>query len=1328
MSGVMSASNRLTEATECAAVLRALLVSTTTEQEVLLLEKLREFLKPICSVATVSEDECEREWLRGENIEDDNPFPSWDPSALFEEQRQLDQFTFYVFERRYGRTEFLINSNENTDDLDGISWSPSSPRAPEDTRFLTRLNELLDEHLKWFVAQPLSRQLLESHKYAVLQAHNMPVVRNHTCVHIMEWLKLFSDQGFSDQVFPLVKALIVSGITDVWSAIRNTCVARLAQILEHFTLHQAHIFYSELIKICHSKESSWQAVEGAVMGMTTLVRRFSWTGVMKQHINNNTKDDTAEYMLKFGKCEQSTLPSFILDSVHSVLYSLLAHPQLSIRDQATKAFSSILSRCEFQQAFSAFQEVVHRLCKGIQETSKSKENNTTELPHMAVLRSEFKFLEAYEAEGLLGVCVFLIKHIPPGYLLPTWPLYFSTFNLYLMHPASTVRQATSAVFKFLVAKESSSPVLLKLVLQGLAADWQVDTEILTSDLQQHVTSGDQYIQNTDNHRVPTPETRTRISPLPPKTSVASTSQARTASPSPDMAMVSNICDLGVEGVSHLASKRGSVSGKHPLLKNQRISMRNVQKLLEDNSSKATVHLVSQSWEWREGRLLAYELILKFLIANHIHYIFPTFALSRSSASASASVDENLIRRQSDTSPPSSQLKSSSFGAISSQMSNSFTPMTIKEDESVYIEAVSSSKQSPTCTREAWSRQPKRASSFSIVDDDAIRTRKLIRQYSVTCQTYPKRPFRPPKSNEVAVANSLLCQAANLGIDKNNSKPSLLVSGSISEIVKCLASPLGKIDQETTDGLLHYNKGMTSDNSSKDKDNLPEWAVHLELESLTCVLTQILFQTVECLGDSRWELRRMGQQLLPVVAETIRWFNMAPLAYLWDHHLTRENTLLCYGACIALRNSISHAGRLRYYLDQPPSTWKDPERCSRAAMLIVNEVKKGLQIWLSKVHGILKYSGYDKLSVVAMETIMLSHLYFHSSLGVDQKLEAEDQILTMLLCAFAYSFPDKPLSSSLKSFCHIQTAPFNIPLDGFLSCSTRPESTEKNAQQFGKHFFSEAHIAFKNFLKTNQVDKVVVVFPVLIHYIEVFLEETAICHSLVDGLQYILSRTKELTKTSKDRESIHDLVQTYFNYALIGVSEVIMSTKPLDLTTLRQLLEMSLKACEFLDQPTLTHIFRAISQRVDYEPDLLRLIGEESPSRTNTPDLYRLSNDIPTSPVDEPGIPVDEEDEESVDNVGLLRESVALDASHGSGRGTPRMAPQNDDEGSDMSDWDSWEEEEEDQSALIAVFADFLRNLQNMYEAKVDQEISVFSKQLQKCTLIERQAIASVMHS
>lgn len=65
----------------------------------------------------------------------------------------------------------------------------------------------------------------------------------------------------------------------------------------------------------------------------------------------------------------------------------------------------------------------------------------------------------------------------------------------------------------------------------------------------------------------------------------------------------------------------------------------------EGSSTSPDLLMSESWEWREGRLLAYELILKFLIINHIHYVFPTFVLPVSKASASSSsVDERLISR------------------------------------------------------------------------------------------------------------------------------------------------------------------------------------------------------------------------------------------------------------------------------------------------------------------------------------------------------------------------------------------------------------------------------------------------------------------------------------------------------------------------------------------------------------------------------------------------------------------------------------------------------------------------------------------------------------
>ena len=81
----------------------------------------------------------------------------------------------------------------------------------------------------------------------------MPVVRNQTFVHIMDWLKLASsEKRVSSNVFPLVKDVIMAGITDIWSAIRNTCVAKLSKFLDIFTLPQVEEFYTSLVKVMSS--------------------------------------------------------------------------------------------------------------------------------------------------------------------------------------------------------------------------------------------------------------------------------------------------------------------------------------------------------------------------------------------------------------------------------------------------------------------------------------------------------------------------------------------------------------------------------------------------------------------------------------------------------------------------------------------------------------------------------------------------------------------------------------------------------------------------------------------------------------------------------------------------------------------------------------------------------------------------------------------------------------------------------------------------------------------------------------------------------------------
>ncbi|XP_020619651.1 uncharacterized protein LOC110057405, partial [Orbicella faveolata] len=1093
--------------------------ASCAEEEILALQKLREALLPAGDEASSDEDDCEKEWLRKGLNDIRNPFPSESPESFILLQEDLDSFTFYLFERRFGWSEYTANLDDYysvADEHLGRRGSSGSLRMQDESKFKGKLNELLDEFLKWFLAQAkLTEHLLKSFKYTVAKANNMPVVRNQTFVHIMDWLKLASSEnGVNSKVFPLVMDIIIAGITDIWSAIRNTCVAKLSKFLELFTLPQLEDFYGSLVKMCIGKETSWQAKEGAVMCMTAIVCQFLWSGIAPSG-EDKSQSTGPQYMLKFGLKALTALPGFITSSVHSVLFSLLAHPQLSIREHATKALSAILSRCEFEVALSSFQEVINRLCHGTQGDGQGQEviEGIDKLPHHAVFREHFKFLKAHEAEGLLGVCIFLIKHIPPGFLLPKWPLYFSTLNLYLMHPASTVRQATSVAFKYLVAKDSSNPVFLKLVLQGLAADWKVDKDLLVANLKSSQGST-QLEPSTSNISHSSDDGVGKHVP-------SETQAPFQRSPSP--ALSPDLCYVSADSLSSFGTEvHGALSVGHsrtsPIqsYKSTRTSIRQVAKALAEGASSSADVLMSESWEWREGRLLAYELILKFLITNHIHYVFPTYVLPTSKGSAtSSSVDETLISSLSNKGAANQSLftrdrsnsdiltanthslcaKSNSIGIINSTTSGTlYSTTTIKEGES----GVTDNKHTPTETihhsRESsftLRRKPMRAASCAAVDADT-HTKQLIRQYSVaTPQISPKRPFRLPRTSTFALVSEL------------------------KQLTTLLKEKL------TTYNLNHCYRNIFK-------------------ICLCCLIYQVVLQTIECLADTRWELRRMGQQVLPLATEVVRWFDMKPLEILWDSYLSREHTLLCYGSCIALRYSILHAGRLMHFLEQPPPSWKDPESCGRAALTVVAEIQRGLKRWLKQVQDLLKDPCFDKLSVVAMETIMMSHICFpRDPDDYEQKLREEEIVLNKILFLYMYSYPDSPLGVVLRKKLSPEAhSPFIPPSEGFLSFSARACTTQQHAQQAGKFLISEVHPVLARFLKDCDADQLIMIFPVLVHHIGQFFEDSTMCRALLDGLFIILYRVEEVHMQGDTGEELHSLVQSYLDFSLLGLADVI----------------------------------------------------------------------------------------------------------------------------------------------------------------------------------------------
>ena len=134
----------------------------STEDEISCLEKLRQCLCPqnSCSAEDEMNDEdLDTQWLReasrGENNENMNPFPCKIPEDIVQGQEQLNRFTFYLFERRYGWSESQSHGDLTGKDM--LSYCGSRPDSRSgrptswniESKFKGRLNELLDEFLKW---------------------------------------------------------------------------------------------------------------------------------------------------------------------------------------------------------------------------------------------------------------------------------------------------------------------------------------------------------------------------------------------------------------------------------------------------------------------------------------------------------------------------------------------------------------------------------------------------------------------------------------------------------------------------------------------------------------------------------------------------------------------------------------------------------------------------------------------------------------------------------------------------------------------------------------------------------------------------------------------------------------------------------------------------------------------------------------------------------------------------------------------------------------------------------------------------------------------------
>nr|XP_006825186.1 PREDICTED: uncharacterized protein LOC102802136 [Saccoglossus kowalevskii] len=1276
--------------------LKDLIIATSTSCEVDALGSLEKQLIP--DKGNLSIEDLEQEWLElasstlGDDSSSINPFPEKQPEKLLTNVEDLKRFTLYLFERRYGWSEAL-NDEVKVEYVHGLGSQVTSLNTEEDVKLKGRLNDLLDDFLKWYLCQPLSQPLLESLKYTVTEANNLPVVRNQTMIHVMEWLKVNAHDTtrISDNL-DLIKDLMVTGITDIWSAIRNACVARLSPIIEHLKISQMKAFFDALSKICLNKESTWQSVEGAVKALNVIIRRFQWIGFHPSLIGPDSDKDV--YYLKFGREELTQLPDFITSNIHSIIFPLLEHPQLSIRENSIKAFSSFLSRCDFKEALSSFQEVVSLLCKGAILEYKSDNivsSALNDLPHLAVMRPDYKFLDAYHAEGLLGVCIFLVKvrhylggkgligflwegllgvciflvkQISPGYLLPQWPLYFSTFSLYLSHPASTVRQATSAVFKYIVAKDSNNPSLLKLVLQGLCAEWSIDMLLLTQQVNYRSFYKSVVGADSSDHEE-------KLLPIARRRSSESHDSAReNDSTSPSQGLLSKTRRLSIKKVNTLVG-----SG--------------------DQAYTTADGIIARSWEWREGRLFAYELIIKFLIINHIHYLFPSYALPPHKFDGMASTDDTLTTSHQNRMIDSRQgTRSQSHGAA--------TLHKVFQTAKTQLQCSVSSPLNP-----------------------------IKRHYTYFTKQGEQKVSA--KLEFLATATSLLNQT------KRMDGTQIALGSETAADYRCLHSPLkGNVSERSLDNssdveLLKHCLCSAKTGTSTEDITVPEWISVVECECLANILKTLLLQTVECLADTRWELRRMGQQTLPLITECIRWYNMYILKSLWDKYLVNETTLICYGSCIALKFSINHAVRLVHFLEQPPASWKDPGACRQIALSIVDVVRDGLANWMRPVHQLIHRPNFDKLTVVAMETVMLAHSCFPHH--VPDKSMEELTILNVYKKLFVHAHRDHLLAEQLKST--LDSQPLQIALEGFLNCCLRDDMSETYPQQVEKYTVTETYPWLPHFLRCCDVEHAVGILPILVHHLGYYCEGLDVCRSLIEGIHILLMMTGEYLHKHCQVKPTGDMALNY-DLAVMELCNLI-KFKTLELPLVRQILDLFYSLSVYVNGTDhLNKVFEVITSRLD----LVFAIGSDpSPFRPDSENyggassnLVILSNDIPVSPVE---VKDDMSDEEDKEPDAVIQESLVLNTSNNSGQtpvmtnATPEgrgLSPATGDVDSESdSDWDSWEDEEEDQTALTCVFAEFLDRIQALYSKRPNGgKYSEFHEELMKSGETEKKLINSLL--
>jgi len=585
---------------------------------------------------------------------------------------------------------------------------------------------------------------------------------------MLDWMKR---QANSDdfgarvsELEDLMQKAVISALTDVWSATRKVCAQRFKAMGQLLTLEHLHGFFRTLLDAWNESEVSWKAKEGILLGLAAVIAQFS-------QIDTNGADAPKDQQacilmrLRFGLEELDALPSFITQHLKPLLFGALAHPQLSVRENAAKAFSCYLSRTPLHETHVCLAEVIRKLQAGGRKEAGDGGSGGAEREDSNAPRNVL--VEAFEAQGLLSLTSDLLERLPSRLILQQWDSLIASFSLYLSHSASTVRQACSSLFlKFMAKSDEGAPSLQRLVLQGLSTTCKTtDTNIREGSI------------------------------LP--------SEGISHSPT-----------FQSEGVGALVSAHGGLD--------------------EENDATA------QTWEDREGRLLAYELVLGFLVEDHTLKMF-----------------------KSD--PTAVGVTSCSPKKMSPVDSGHYTTHHECDFSDCLEHDVSHRAQSPD--PESGNQDLARQTNMS--------------PYNVSWLQSPALSFTPGASSEAGSTRRGSSPVRNRRKSSPNGRRSpFRLSPTRGSRIRVGESPTRvsarKAANDSEKSVLDKFRFTDDTSLTGESEDLSGVGLTVTFEPLGMVLDRMFEEALYSIGHARWELRRMGLQVLPLLCTTALWYESSLL--------------------------------------------------------------------------------------------------------------------------------------------------------------------------------------------------------------------------------------------------------------------------------------------------------------------------------------------------------------------------------------------------------------------------------------------------------------------